>query len=166
MFSDLKKGSLVHVLDLRDTPKYYTATVQEVSAPYFPAPKPGMFNPVPGQQYININIDGSEPWGVPANNSVVSRDKLTVSMTRDGLLPALTAAQKESTDIVQSYERHKSALAAYEEITRQLDPSYAASKAQDDRIRGLEERIEKIPTLEDIKALFEKMHMTTAKTQK
>ena len=65
MFSDIHKGSIVHVFDTRETPRYYTAMVKEVSQPYIPQrPNTPQWTPLPMQQYVNITIDGSEPWGV------------------------------------------------------------------------------------------------------
>ena len=43
MFANLTKGSCIYVLDMRDTPKYYMATLDEAPQPDFPAP--GNFPP-------------------------------------------------------------------------------------------------------------------------
>ncbi len=157
MFQSLRKGSLVYVLDTRETPKFYTATVKDVSVPYYPQPKPGQFNPIQ-QQFINITIENNEPWGVPVNMDVVSKDGLTVSMTREGLMPAITAGQKESSDIVNSCEKHKTNLEAYEQIIKDLDPSYAKAQEQEEQIKKLYEEIaelkNRIPSIDDIKNAF------------
>lgn len=170
MFQNLRKGSSVYVLDTRETPKFYTATVKDVGMPYYPQPTPGQLAPFQ-QQYINITIDGNEPWGVPVNLDVVSKDGLTVSMTRDGLMPAITAAQRESSDIISSYDRHKANIAAYDQILKDLDPTYAKSQAQDEEIKRLNSELSEIkniirsvPSLEDIKGLFDKQG--TPKTAK
>lgn len=162
---------MVYVLDGRDTPKYYTATVKDVSAPYFPQQKPGTFNPMPMQQFINISIDGNEPWGVPINLYVVSKDGLTVSMTRDGLMPTITAGHQDCINAINSFERNKTNLAAYEQILKDIDPGYAKTKEQEEeikRLNGLVEsltaRLEKIPTADDIKSLLS--NMQTVKTAK
>ena len=57
MFQNLKKGSLVYVFDNREQPKFYTANVKDVSAPYIPPQKPGQFSPM--QQFINISIEAT-----------------------------------------------------------------------------------------------------------
>lgn len=172
MFSDIHKGSIVHVLDTRDTPRYYTAVVKEVSQPYLPQrTNTSQWNPLSMQQYVNITIDGSEPWGVPTNLNVVTKDGLTVSTTIDDIKTAVTAAQQESSGVVNSYEKHKANLVAYEDIIKQLDPAYAQAREQDGKIKGLESKLAaiegklgEVPTLSDIKALFEKSQ--TPKTTK
>lgn len=164
MFSEIQKGSVVYVLDTRGTtPKYYTASVKEVSQPYMPNPqqsyRPGQFNALPTQQYVNITVEGNAPWGVPANLSVVTQEGLTVSMTREGLKAAVIAAQQESQHVVDSYEKHKSNLQTYETILRELDPA-KAQEAELQTLRSevadLKGRLSDMPTLSDIKALFEK----------
>lgn len=160
MFQNLKKGSLVYILDTRNAPKYYTATVKEVGMPYYPQPTPGQLTPF-NQQYINITIEGNEPWGVPVNLDVVSKDGLTVSMTREGLMPTITAGRQECIDVINSYDKQKANLAAYEQILKDLDPSYAKAKAQDeeiqkvnDRLAIIEDALKGIPSLNDIKSLL------------
>ena len=160
MFLNLRKGSSVYVLDTRDTPKVYVATVKEIGIPYYPQPTPGQLTPFQ-QQYINIVLDNNESWGVRTNMDVESKDGLTVSMTREGLMPAITAAQKESTDIINSFDRHKANLAAYDQILKELDPSYAKTREQDEEIKRLNKEladlkglIKSVPTLNDIKSLL------------
>ena len=160
MFQNLKKGSSVYVLDTRETPKFYVATVKEVGMPYYPQPTPGQLTPFQ-QQYINIVLDNNESWGVRANMDVESKGGLTVSMTREGLMPAITACQKESSDIINSFDRHKANLSAYDQILKDLDPSYAKTREQDEEIKRLNSELTEIknlmkavPSLNDIKSLL------------
>ncbi len=171
MFANLRKGSTVYVLDTRDVPRFYMAQVKDVSLPYYPSMQPGQFNAIPGQQFVNISIiDGDVPWGVPVNLDTVTKDGLTVSMKREGLMPAVTAAQQESQNIVNSYEKHKANLLAYEQILKDIDPSYARSVEQDEEIQKLRKiiaeqnaRIKQLPTMEDLKKLFDKEQTKTSK---
>lgn len=162
MFQNLKKGSLVYVLDTREMPKFYTESVKEVGMPYYPQPSPGQLAPFQ-QQYINITIGDRAPWGIPVNTDVATNEGITISMTREGLMPTVTAAQKQSMDIVNSFEQHKNYLAAYENILQELDPSFAKTKKQDEEINRLNKEIAqlkdimaKVPSLEDIEELFNK----------
>ena len=148
MFQNLRKGSSVYVLDTRETPKFYVATVKEVGMPYYPQPTPGQLTPFQ-QQYINIVLDNNESWGVRANMDVESKGGLTVSMTR------------ESSDIINSFDRHKANLSAYDQILKDLDPSYAKTREQDEEIKRLNSELTEIknlmkavPSLNDIKSLL------------
>ena len=150
MFQNLRKGSLVYVFDNREQPKFYTANVKDVSAPYFP--------PMP--QFINISIEGNEPWGVPMQADIVSKDGLTVATTREVLKPTIMEAQQASRDIVESFDRHKANLKVYDEILMQLDPEAARSKeleAENRELRkmlaDMNERLSQIPTAEELRSL-------------
>ena len=158
MFQNLRKGSLVYVFDNREQPKFYTANVKDVSAPYFPPQKPGQFSPMP--QFINISIEGNEPWGVPMQADIVSKDGLTVATTREELKPTIMEAQQASRDIVESFDRHKANLKVYDEILMQLDPEAARSKeleAENRELRkmlaDMNERLSQIPTAEELRSL-------------
>lgn len=158
MFQNLKKGSLVYVFDNREQPKFYTANVKDVSAPYIPPQKPGQFSPM--QQFINISIEGNEPWGVPMLADIVSKDGLTVATTREVLKPTIMEAQQASRDIVESFDRHKANLKVYDEILMQLDPEAARSKeleAENWELRkmlaDMNERLSQIPTAEELRSL-------------
>ena len=74
---------------------------------------------------------------------------------------SIRAAQKESTDIINSFDRHKANLAAYDQILKELDPSYAKTREQDEEIKRLNKEladlkglIKSVPTLNDIKSLL------------
>ena len=151
MFQNLRKGSLVYVFDNREQPKFYTANVKDVSAPYFPPQKPGQFSPMP--QFI-------KPWGVPMQADIVSKDGLTVATTREVLKPTIMEAQQASRDIVESFDRHKANLKVYDEILMQLDPEAARSKeleAENRELRkmlaDMNERLSQIPTAEELRSL-------------
>ena len=92
---------------------------------------------------------------------VESKGGLTVSMTREGLMPAITAGQKESSDIINSFDRHKANLSAYDQILKDLDPSYAKTREQDEEIKRLNSELTEIKnlmkavlSLNDIKSLL------------
>ena len=148
MFQNLKKGSLVYVFDNREQPKFYTANVKDVSAPYIPPQKPGQFSPM--QQFINISIEGNEPWGVPMLADIVSKDGLTVATTREVLKPTIMEAQQASRDIVESFDRHKANLKVYDEILMQLE---AENRELRKMLADMNERLSQIPTAEELRSL-------------
>lgn len=118
----------------------------------------GQFSPM--QQFINISIEGNEPWGVPMLADIVSKDGLTVATTREVLKPTIMEAQQASRDIVESFDRHKANLKVYDEILMQLDPEAARSKeleAENRELRkmlaDMNERLSQIPTAEELRSL-------------
>lgn len=105
MFANLTKGAPVYVLDMRGTPKYYMATLEEAPQPYFPAP--GNFPPA--QPSVSFPV-GDQKWVVPVNADMVTKDGLTVTTSRERLIDAINAAKQQSQSVVDSYEKHKANL--------------------------------------------------------
>lgn len=152
MFKDLRSGSVVYVLDKRETPRFYTAMVKSVSGPYFPQLQPGQFTPVQ-QQFVNLIIENQESWGVPADGLTVTKEGLTVSCSRDNLLTEVTALHSSTMEMINSHEKLKEDARAYEQIMRDLDPAYAKTKAQDEKIEGLQSEIASLAS--NVKSLVE-----------
>ena len=113
MFANLTKGAPVYVLDLRGTPKYYMATLEEAPQPYFPAP--GNFPP--SQPSVSFPI-GDQKWVVPVN-----------------------AARQQSQNVVDSYERHKANLELFDQIMREISPAYAGQAQRDEDMQKLREEV-------------------------
>ena len=128
MFANLTKGAPVYVLDLRGTPKYYMATLEEAPQPYFPAP--GNFPP--SQPSVSFPI-GDQKWVVPVNADMVT--------TRERLIDAVNAARQQSQNVVDSYERHKANLELFDQIMREISPAYAGQAQRDEDMQKLREEV-------------------------
>lgn len=136
MFANLTKGAPVYVLDLRGTPKYYMATLEEAPQPYFPAP--GNFPP--SQPSVSFPI-GDQKWVVPVNADMVTKDGLTVTTTRERLIDAVNAARQQSQNVVDSYERHKANLELLDQIMREISSAYAGQAQRDEDMQKLREEV-------------------------
>ena len=140
IFSNTSKKYVVKriltVLDLRGTPKYYMATLEEAPQPYFPAP--GNFPP--SQPSVSFPI-GDQKWVVPVNADMVTKDGLTVTTTRERLIDAVNAARQQSQNVVDSYERHKANLELFDQIMREISPAYAGQAQRDEDMQKLREEV-------------------------
>ena len=123
MFANLTKGAPVYVLDLRGTPKYYMATLEEASQPS-----------------VSFPI-GDQKWVVPVNADMVTKDGLTVTTTRERLIDAVNAARQQSQNVVDSYERHKANLELFDQIMREISPAYAGQAQRDEDMQKLREEV-------------------------
>ena len=122
----------MYVLDLRGTPKYYMATLEEAPQPYFPAP--GNFPP--SQPSVSFPI-GDQKWVVPVNADMVTKDGLTVTTSRERLIDAINAAKQQSQSVVDSYEKHKANLEVFDQIMREVNPAYAGQAQRDKELQEL-----------------------------
>lgn len=132
MFANLTKGAPVYVLDMRGTPKYYMATLEEAPQPYFPAP--GNFPPA--QPSVSFPV-GDQKWVVPVNADMVTKDGLTVTTSRERLIDAINAAKQQSQSVVDSYEKHKANLKVFDQIMREVNPAYAGQAQRDKELQEL-----------------------------
>lgn len=168
MFANLTKGSSVFVLDTRDIPRCYKAVVKEISQPFTRPANPAQPNFMPPQLFVRLTTDNNETWEVPTSMKWVSKEGLTIAMEREDILSAVNVAKQDSIQIVNSYERHKKNIEMYEQILREFDPSYAATKERDAEIQrlnnvvnDLSQRLSKVPTLDDLKNLLSKEPAST-----
>lgn len=172
MFKDLKKGSVVYVLDSSEKPKYYKAIIVSVSEPYFPQIQPGQ--PYPQQRLVNVvaNVNGNNEnyEGLPENFEITSKNNVALACSPDILSRQVETMLQNSREIIDSVERHREITASCEEILKNLSPAYAKTKAQDEKIDSLTKELSelktRIPTLEDIQKLFIQSQQPQGKTLK
>ena len=132
MFANLTKGSCIYVLDMRDTPKYYMATLDEAPQPYFPAP--GNFPPA--QPSVSFPV-GEQKWVVPVNADMVTKDGLTVTTSRERLIDAVNAARQQSQNIEDSFDRHKATLEIFDRIMCVISPAFAGTAQRDVELQNV-----------------------------
>ena len=149
MFKDLKNGFQVCLLDeSQKTPVYKIGNVVSVSAPRLDSrpmppgqiPSPMMYS----ERVIDLTVecDGqTNTYVVQENANVASIASLTLACSVEPILNEVRAIHKTSTDIIASVDRHKEVVAKCEDILKELNPAYADSKAQNQRIDKIEAAI-------------------------
>jgi hypothetical protein len=160
MFANLTKGSCIYVLDMRETPKYYMATLDEAPQPYFPAP--GNFPPA--QPSVSFPV-GEQKWVVPVNADMVTKDGLTVTTTRERLIDAVNAARQQSQNVVNSYDRHKANLEIFDQIMREINPAYAGQAQRDEELQSLRREVQELRRSQDDLSSMKSMLETFLKSQ-
>ncbi len=144
MFANLTKGAPIYVLDMRGTPKYYMATLEEAPQPYFPTP--GNFPPA--QPSVSFPV-GDQKWVVPVNSDMATKEGLTVTTTRERLIDAVNAARQQSQNVVDSYERHKANLDIFDQIMREISPAYAGQAQQEEEMQSLRKEVQELRRSQD-----------------
>lgn len=150
MFKDLKNGFQVSVLDKSGKfPVYKIGNVVSVSAPRVDPTRqmqPGQF-PSPmmySERVLDLTVecDGqTNTYVVQENGNVASIASLTLACTAEPVLNEVRAIHKSSSDIIASVDRHREVVAKCEGIMEELNPTFAESKAQNERIEKIENSI-------------------------
>lgn len=146
MFKDLKNGFQVCLLDKsQKTPVYKIGNVISASVPRL-EPRQMQAGQIPNPMMysdrvldLTIECDGqTNTYVVQENANVASIASLTLACTAEPILNEVRAIHKTSSDIIASVDRHKEVVLKCEDILKELNPAFADSKAQNERIDKIE----------------------------
>ncbi len=148
MFSALKQGDLIYVLEKEDGLKLSVGNVVSVSNP---RPKYGVSNPsfnVGLNQSMVIDIEVKTPErefkfeGISPELGVADYGNAVISDNREAMIAKVDAICQESRQVLDDVERHKKVLESRDGVMKVLNPSYAKEAERDEAIIKLNERLD------------------------
>lgn len=160
MFSGLRQGATLYVLDKSEEPKVIIGYVENVTAPhpmyktYNPAVSFGANMQTVVDIIVKIGNDKKEFVGVPSTNTIHSYGDYVLSENKEGMIQEVDAMLSNSKAIVESIEQHKANITACENILKQLNPVYAKEQQRDEAIDNISGRMDR---MEDVLARLETM---------
>lgn len=143
MFSALRPGTTLYILDKSEEPTVKVGYVENVTSP---RPMYGAYNPAVSfganmQTVVDINVkigdQKKEIVGIPSSATVHSYGDFVISETREAMISEVDAMLQNSKAVVESVERHEKMIKACEEILKQLNPIYAKEQERDSAIEDL-----------------------------
>lgn len=158
MFSGLRQGSTLYVLDKTTEPKVVTGYVQRISTPhsmyktYNPAVSFGTNMQTVVDIVVKINDEEKEFIGIPSINVIHSYGDYVISETKESMIQEVDAMMQNSRNILDSVEQHEKNIEACESILKQLNPVYAKEQQRDEAIDNISGRIDR---MEDVLARLE-----------
>lgn len=146
MFSALRQGSPLYILEKGESPNIKIGQVESVTSP---RPEYGNFN-TPGYGGINTLVDitvkvGGEKKqyvGIPSNLSIHGYGDIVISESRDAMISEVDGMLQSSKSIIESIDYHKKMITACEEMLKQLNPAYAKEQERDGAIDSLKSEVE------------------------
>lgn len=147
MFSGLRQGTTLYILDKSEEPKVVTGVVDSISAPH---PMYKTYNPAVSfgtnmQAVVDIvlRVDGErkEFMGIPSTGTIHSYGDYVIAETKEGMISEVDAMLQNSKNVIDSVEQHKTNVAACEKILKQLNPVYAKEQQRDEAIDNISERM-------------------------
>lgn len=149
MFSNASKGSILYVLQTKDTIKLLNGPITDIS---LPRPKYTTITPnnIFGQQMetvvditANINGERREFRQIPGNLTIANfgPDSIILADSRESMLEHVNALLQNSRNIVQSIDKHKTLITQYEDVIKQLNPYLATTPEQDSVIQNLQNKV-------------------------
>lgn len=158
MFSGLRQGTALYVLDKSEEPKVVTGYVERVSAPH---PMYQSYNPnvsfganlqTAVDIVLKVRDDRKEFVGIPSTASIHSYGDYVISESKDSMIQEVNAMMANSKSILANVEQHKSNITACEKILKELNPVYAKEQERDEAIDALTKQVN---SMQDILARLE-----------
>ena len=158
-FKDLQKSYQVYILYKGEKIRHKMGTVVSIANPRFQPLQPGQLSYQQPQDKIvdlEVSVDGvSSTFVVRENMTVEVRNDITISCDRDPILNEINAIMRNSNDILNSVDKHKSILEDCEQIVKDLNPVLAVDKSRDEKIANLENSVSGInDSIEGLKELI------------
>lgn len=165
MFSGLRQGTALFILDKSEEPKLYTGYVESVSAPH---PQYKTYNPAASfnanlQTVVDIMVkignEKKEFVGIPSGSIIHSYGDYVISETKESMAQEVDSMMQASKTIVQNIDQHKQNIIACESILKQLNPIYAKEQERDQAIDSLTEQVNSMQdTLTRLESLLTKQN--------
>lgn len=161
MFSAIKDGSIIHILNKREKLTYSIGRVISVKNPQFNNnfyQNGQYFN---GEIDISVDVNGKQiDFGkVPPSQNIAYYDNgnTIISENSENIINEVRNAIQISDSILNTVDYHKSIKVDGEDILKQLDPRFAKEKDRDEEINNLNKRMDNVDvTLKQIVSLLSK----------
>lgn len=147
MFSALRPGSTVYLLDKSEEPNVKIGYVENVSQPrpmyktYNPAVSFGTNMQTVVDVTVKINNEKKDVIGIPSDSTIHSYGDYVISETREAMISEVDAMLQHSKDIVESVDQHKKMISSCEAILKDLNPVYAKEQERDSAIEDLTSQV-------------------------
>lgn len=149
MFSALRQGSPIYVLEKGDILNLKIGQVESVSQP---RPKYNTYNPTLGfgniETIVDIIVrfgnDKKEYIGIPSNLSIHGYGDVVISENKEAMISEVDGMLQSSKSIIESVDYHRNVISACETILKQLNPVYAKEQERDSAIDDLKSEVESL----------------------
>ena len=146
MFSTLRKGATIYILDRTSEPEVKVGYIDNVT---LPRPMYPTFNPAVSlgtnmQRVVDITVrigEEKKEFSVPSDLSIHTYGDYTISENKEAMISEVDSLLQNSKDVLDSIDRHKAAIDAYENILKTLNPVYAKEQERDSTIDKLTQQV-------------------------
>ena len=153
MFSSLKQGNTLYVLDKTKEPKVVNGYIERITLPHpmFPNYNPAMSFGANLQTVVDITVklgdEHKEFVGIPSTGIIHSYGDYVLSESKDSMIQEVDLMMQNSKSILANIEQHKSNIEACEKILKQLNPVYAKEQERDEAIDNISGRIDRMESI-------------------
>ena len=152
MFSALRQGSVVYILEKGENPVLKVGQVVSITQPNYSS------NFLMNGSTIDINVKANNQnmdfKNVPSSQSVANYNNAIITETKELMSNEVDNMLQSSRSIVDSVAYHNNIITSCESILKELNPRFAKEKERDedinnlkDKMGGIESKMDKILSL-------------------
>lgn len=139
MFSALRQGSVLYILEKGESPTLKIGQVTSVSQPTYNN------NFLVNGSTVNINVKVGDQTmdfqNIVGSLSVASYNNVTIAETKELMSNEVDNMLSNSKNIIDSVSYHQKVVESCEEILKNLNPRFAKEKERDEDISNLKHKI-------------------------
>ena len=152
MFSALRQGSVVYILEKGENPVLKVGQVVSITQPNYSSNF--LMNGATIDINVKVNNQNMDFKNVPASQSVVNYNNAIITETKELMSNEVDNMLQSSRSIVDSVAYHNNIITSCESILKELNPRFAKEKERDedinnlkDKMGGIESKMDKILVL-------------------
>lgn len=152
MFSALRQGSVVYILEKGENPVLKVGQVVSITQPSYS--NNFLMNGSTVDINVKVNDQNMDFKNVPSSQSVVTYNNAVIAETKELMSNEVDNMLQNSKSIVDSVTYHNNIISSCENILKDLNPRFAKEKERDedinklkDKMGGIESKMDKILTL-------------------
>lgn len=139
MFSALRQGAPLYILEKGDTPVVKIGQIEGITQP--------RFNPSAGigativDIAVKIDNERKDYIGVPSNASVHGYGNIIISESKEAMIQEVEGMMQTSKSVLDNLDYHRNMVKSCEDLLKQLSPTYAKQQERDDAIESLKNEV-------------------------
>ena len=138
MFSALRQGSILYILEKGEKPVLKIGQVVSITQPTYNN------NFLMNTSTLDINVKvGNQSMdfkNVPSSQSTANYNNVFISETKELMSTEVDNILQSSKSIIESVPYYTNVVAGCEEILKEINPQFAKDKERDSRLSSLEDR--------------------------
>lgn len=152
MFSALRQGSVVYILEKGENPVLKVGQVVSITQPNYS--NNFLMNGSTIDINVKVNNQNMDFKNVPSSQSVANYNNAVITETKELMSNEVDNMLQSSRSIVDSVTYHNNIITSCESILKELNPRFAKEKERDedinnlkDKMGGIESKMDKILVL-------------------
>ena len=152
MFSALRQGSVVYILEKGENPVLKIGQVVSITQPNYSSNF--LINGSTIDINVKVNNQNMDFKNVPSSQSIANYNNAVITETKELMSNEVDNMLQSSRSIVDSVTYHNNIITSCENILKELNPRFAKEKERDedinnlkDKMGGIESKMDKILVL-------------------